>query len=492
MGKRKRQHGGNEKQGYEAPGGMGKAVRSAEKSRVATDSFANAVASVAIHKYHEIVKLCKFRFQQTVMSAFIVRFPGPCSQKSDKFTMKVVSLGVGTKFLCKKLIEDDVGGLCVKDLHGEILAHRAFKAFLYRQIKYCIQNRDSIVFEPYPDNAVGRISSAPMCKLKEGVTFHFYTSSQPCGNACLKKFAKSSKPTFRMLPKNVIPADEHNEKHFSALDRGEIEFLLKGGNGKGNSMVDGTHRVNEAIEDRSYIHTCSDKILRWNVCGLQGSLLYNFLEDVVHLKTCTFGRKFGKVFNERALCCRMQKVKGGEKGRSNLQLNHPAMLCSDLKFDSSVYHGQQQAFFSEKRCLFWSYGDAEPTILDGSTGKVYDSNESCKISKRGFANMFESVCKSWVLRSRKGGFLEEGCTIPSSDLLLQYNVLKTMGRGGHVCARKKMFWDGYNKKPKKRKTTYSCDNGTDETSIIYGTGTWVNSPSVDLSVTIPRDMGRYF
>ena len=173
MGKRKRQQCNSQKQGHEAKGNGGKAVRAAEKNRVATDSFANEIASAAIQKYHEVVKFCKFRFQQTVMSAFVVRYRDPCPKDRDRFSMTVVSLGVGTKFLSKTLIEEDVGGLRVKDLHGEVLAHRAFKAFLYRQIKHCIQARDSIIFEPFLDEDVSLICFAPMCKLKEDVTFHF-------------------------------------------------------------------------------------------------------------------------------------------------------------------------------------------------------------------------------------------------------------------------------------------------------------------------------
>ena len=48
-------------------------------------------------------------------------------------------------------------------------------------------------------------------------------------------------------------------------------------------------------------------------------------------------------------------------------------------------------------------------------------------------------------------FLEKNCTISSSDLLLQYNVLKTAGRAAHICAQKKMFCAGYNKKPREAK-----------------------------------------
>ena len=89
------------------------------------------------------------------MSAFVVRYRDPCPKDRDRFLMKVVSVGVGTKFLSKTLIEEDVGGLRVKDLHGEVLAHRAFKVFLYRQIKHCIQARDSIIFEPFLDEDAG-------------------------------------------------------------------------------------------------------------------------------------------------------------------------------------------------------------------------------------------------------------------------------------------------------------------------------------------------
>ena len=98
---------------------VGKLFGQRRKTGVATDSFANEIASVAIQKYHEVVKFCKFRFQQTVMSAFVVRYPDPCPKDRDRFSMTVVSLGVGTKFLSKTLIEEDVGGLRVKDFTGK-------------------------------------------------------------------------------------------------------------------------------------------------------------------------------------------------------------------------------------------------------------------------------------------------------------------------------------------------------------------------------------
>ena len=40
-----------------------------------------------------------------------------------------------------------------------------------------------------------------------------------------------------------------------------------------------------------------------------------------------------------------------------------------------------------------------------------------------------------------------------------------------------------------KESTYSCDSGNDELSMIFGTGTWVKSPSIDLGVVIPKGNG---
>ena len=208
---------------------------------------------------------------------------------------------------------------------------------------------------------------------------------------------------------------------------------------------------------------------------------------------CTFenvhvwAKLYGKIFNERALCCRMQKIMRREKGDLRSQLNHPAMLCSDIKFDSSVYQGQQQALFNENGVYFGATVIGAQQFSTVRLEKYTIATKAAEISKRGFANMFESVCKSWVLRSRMDRFLGKNCTISGSDLLLQYNVLKTVGRAAHICTQKKVFCAGYNKKPKKRKKVHLCDNGNDEPSMICGTGTWVKSPSIDLGVVIPRN-----
>lgn len=44
--------------------------------------------------------------------------------------------------------------------------------------------------------------------------------------------------------------------------------------------------------NRGSIHTCSDKLARWNYLGYQGSLLSSFMSHPIYMSTLTVGRKF--------------------------------------------------------------------------------------------------------------------------------------------------------------------------------------------------------
>ena len=143
--KRKREKKVNEKEGH-LKSTLKPPIRAAEKNRIATNDFANDIANISIQKYNNIVhnNSNELNFQQTVLSTFVLRYKNPTN---NQYTLKVVALGVGTKFLSKSNIENDIDGKCVKDLHAEILAQRSFKLFLYQQIlEYC-QNKDTLIFE---------------------------------------------------------------------------------------------------------------------------------------------------------------------------------------------------------------------------------------------------------------------------------------------------------------------------------------------------------
>ena len=90
-------------------------IRAAEKNRIATNDFANDIANISIQKYNNIVhnnnnNSNELNFQQTVLSTFVLRYKNPTN---NQYTLKVVALGVGTKFLSKSNIENDIDGKCL-------------------------------------------------------------------------------------------------------------------------------------------------------------------------------------------------------------------------------------------------------------------------------------------------------------------------------------------------------------------------------------------
>jgi hypothetical protein len=93
--------------------------------------------------------------------------------------------------------------------------------------------------------------------------------------------------------------------------------------------------------------TCSDKIARWNVLGLQGALLMRLLPEALYLRSITIGHKFSRVHATRALCCRLQGFEGilqahssrhkskecGAQGQQKGQLHASAPSCADCGAD---------------------------------------------------------------------------------------------------------------------------------------------------------------
>jgi hypothetical protein len=115
--------------------------------------------------------------------------------------------------------------------------------------------------------------------------------------------------------------------------------------------------------------SCSDKILSWNVLGLQGSLLATLLTAPVYLRSVTIG---GKVFSHgavaRALCCRAGPV--AQAVAPPYKLNHPMLFYVG---DEEVSGQQEPAGHGGHKmsavAWCWSAGDKHPEVLDCRNGR---------------------------------------------------------------------------------------------------------------------------
>ena len=309
-------------------------VRSAEKSRISTCSAADAVALAVIEKYRELQKLDSKSDSQLVLSGIVAI--------SNSENLQVVSIGVGNKFHPQGLKSETM----VRDFHAEILARRAFKRLLIEE--YVIINAGGI------SSFFEKVESGKI-RLRKHMQLVLYVSSCPCGNACIRRWGDSPKETTNLLLGELEIFNDAPHAPFQAhsIHEGQAAVTFKGQSG---------------------IFSCSDKILRWNVFGLQGSRLSS-LVDRINLSGIVIGRKFVRKHAERAFCCRLNYKRIDNEIKMNL--HHPSLMCTAVKLDESVFDTDSEtgAVFSDL-CMWWNFHMKNPEILNSSSTKSLLSRES--------------------------------------------------------------------------------------------------------------------
>lgn len=107
--------------------------------------------------------------------------------------------------------------------------------------------------------------------------------------------------------------------------------------------------------------TCSDKICKWNVLGVSGSVLSGLLCPT-YLTSITIGRKFNFAHCRRGLCCRAERY-------ATDTVHHPILMETRVPLDDGkLVEEDQCADFSDAKCMSWVRGDEDVTVLDGFTG----------------------------------------------------------------------------------------------------------------------------
>jgi len=351
-----------------------------------------------------------------------------CSETDE---LRVLSLGMGTKVVDGGFAVK-LRGSIIRDMHAEVLAKRGFQRHLLQEILSMREkeSRDGDAREPSDqpfvlqsviketaisiDGSEGNTSHLLpyLYSIRPHITLHMWTSSVPCGNASIRRWAKSSKTYFPDLPSSKLPPQNHEPLSFHARREGQVSVLVKterkyrspaaaadlgyvvpsssvkGNDGRrsekrkrrppceGSSMwiaatEDGRKRPHflyssagtacaPVCSKAGTIMSCSDKIAKWNALGLQGSVASGLVR-ALRLTSVTIGRKFSFEHCRRALCCRI----GGFEG-----LRHPVLMETTVPLDDEsvkVSDDSGGAHFDE-RALEWVRGDAVATVIDGSTG----------------------------------------------------------------------------------------------------------------------------
>ena len=400
-------------------------VRHLEKRRTSTCAFADRIAHASLEIYRSKVVAVAVNndddstpneyFSPTCIAAILIH-----DANTDE--LSVVALGVGTKFLTQAVLQQDKQqqqyGRRVRDLHAEVLCRRALRRFLSEQILADLQQKEQCNFLQRTTSAT--TSTQGDCykwQLRANCSWHAYFSSTPCGNATLKKFATLRKETFRQ-DLDFWPLEPHGAQPGHSVHLGQFALLVK----KDASLAMITDMDNDAhvtpprtvtnnlppppannipagtaaVHTRQgSLHTCSDKVCRWNCLGWQGSLLASLLSEPLHVQSLSVGRKFSAVCLKRAICCRIASDDNGENKNCTTSrkerkrplprfaVHHPSVMCTAVYVDADTTvipqnaKATQDLQFTDTRAFVWWPGLTRAHLLDGTTGlaAIVDNDE---------------------------------------------------------------------------------------------------------------------
>lgn len=240
------------------------------------EDFADKVARLCIEKYAKLSKTGKpSNNEWTVLSGIIL--------KSYNGELSLVALATGTKCLGElELLNTEVynRGCRLSDSHAEILARRAFIRYLYDQIDLLLACAESQVFV---------VDKEKKIRLREGTSFHFFSSQTPCGDCSIfpkESFDEDQAPPIKLRKRDDGSAIKDIYRTGAKCVKNEVyrDRRLPGA----DYHVVGPLRTKPGRGDPTLSLSCSDKMAKWNILGLQGSLL-SLLIPKINMESITIG-----------------------------------------------------------------------------------------------------------------------------------------------------------------------------------------------------------
>lgn len=347
---------------------------------------------------------------QTVVAGFVLHADG---------VLRAVAIGEGTKFLSDAAKRAaTAAGEAVRDCHAEVLARRALLRWLRAQLVLVRAGDTACALEQCVSDDGD--ASPPLYQLRAGAHLHMYISAAPCGNACVRQWAKGAKETFREdLGAFGWPVEAHPKLFLSAAKDGQVAMLAKRDGTAAAALAattapnagapaDGNH---EACASAAAVAsqqdfgpavppgcaplgvglgstlTCSDKLMIWCALGLQGAALSAELEPV-RPASVTVGRKFHAAALRRALCCRGKGFARRHRGVGADAVAKfeppgcPALMCTSVVQDAGDLP-DEGACFDSVGALAWAEGDSCAEHIDGRSGlSLSASGKPAAVSRR--------------------------------------------------------------------------------------------------------------
>uniref|UniRef100_A0A668AMK5 Adenosine deaminase RNA specific B2 (inactive) n=1 Tax=Myripristis murdjan TaxID=586833 RepID=A0A668AMK5_9TELE len=279
---------------------------------------------------------------------------------------QVVALSTGTKCINGEYLSDQ--GQVVNDCHAEVTTRRALLRFLYSQLELFLRPED------WEESIFVRHKECSY-RLRDNVHFHMYISTSPCGDGRLNSpyeitnDRKTQRVLYLSLWRGLFL---HSSRHLMRKHHSHLRTKIESGEGTVPVRCRGPVQTWDGVLQGEQLITmsCTDKITRWNILGLQGALLSHFV-DPVYLHSVTVGSlrhtgHLGRVLNQR------QERLGPLP--ATYRRNQP--LLSGLS--SAEY---QQPGKAPCVSVNWTLGDSQLEVVNTATGQRRDSGTPSRLCK---------------------------------------------------------------------------------------------------------------
>ncbi|XP_035668351.1 LOW QUALITY PROTEIN: double-stranded RNA-specific editase 1-like [Branchiostoma floridae] len=315
-----------------------------------TQALADRISRLVLDKFSELTSGFTSQHARRKVLAGMVMTRGTDMETADA---RVISLATGTKCINGEYMS--VKGKALNDCHAEIVSRRSLLRYLYSQLDLLLEpgvkKKEESIFESKEDGKGYR--------LKDDVQFHLYISTSPCGDARI------------FSPHEADTDAEAADRHPNRKARGQLRTKIESGEGTipvtSSSSVQTWDGVLQG--ERLLTMSCSDKIARWNVLGIQGALLSYFVEPI-YLSSIILGSLYHGDHLSRAVYQRLGNLRALPP---QYRLNRP--LLSGISNAESRQPGRAPNF-----SVNWTVLDAELEVVNTMTGKD-DNAKASRCSK---------------------------------------------------------------------------------------------------------------
>ncbi|KAM8966625.1 double-stranded RNA-specific editase B2 isoform 2-T2 [Pelodytes ibericus] len=308
--------------------------------------FADSIYQLVIQKFQELNDNVSAVCTRHKSLAAMVMTRG-----LDLRQAQVIALSSGTKCINGEYLNDQ--GLVVNDCHAEIVVRRALVHYLYTQLELHLSKQRT----DWERSIFIRLKEGGY-RLKENIMFHLYMSTSPCGDA-------------RLNSPYEITADLNRCKHIARKFQGHLRTKIESGEGTIPIQSQLPVQTWDGVLSGEQLVTmsCTDKITRWNILGLQGALLSHFIEPV-YLHSIIVGSLHHTGHLSRVMNQRIEDI-----GPLPAPYRHNHPLLSGVSNAESRQPGK-----SPSVSINWIVGSSDLEVINTTTGKKASGGSSrlCK------------------------------------------------------------------------------------------------------------------